>query len=48
MSLHLWTESDVPPTDDEFEGTIFSSGPLFPVAGAADAIGHYLVVVQGS
>ena len=36
------------PTDDEFEGTIFSSGPLFPVAGAADAIGHYLVVVQGT
>jgi len=38
----------VAPTDDEFEGTIFSSGPLFPVAGAADAIGHYLVVVQGT
>ena len=36
------------PTDDEFEGTIFSSGPLFPVAGAADAVGHYLVVVQGA
>ena len=30
------------PLDDEFEGTIFSAGPLFPVAGAADDIGHYL------
>jgi serine phosphatase RsbU (regulator of sigma subunit) len=38
----------VPPPDDEFEGTIFSAGPLFPVAGAADDIGHYLVVVEGT
>jgi serine phosphatase RsbU (regulator of sigma subunit) len=38
----------VPPADDEFQGTIFSAGPLFPVAGAADDIGHYLVVVEGS
>ena len=48
MSLVLITESNVPPSDDEFEGTIFSAGPLFPVAGAADAMGHYLVVVQGA
>ena len=34
--------------NDEFEGTIFSAGPLFPVAGANDDIGHYLVVVEGS
>jgi serine phosphatase RsbU (regulator of sigma subunit) len=46
MSLTL--RSDVSPIDDEFEGTIFSAGPLFPVAGAADDIGHYLVVVEGS
>ena len=36
------------PPNDEFEGTIFSAGPLFPVAGANDDIGHYLVVVEGS
>jgi len=38
----------VPPPDDEFEGTVFRAGPLFPAAGAADDIGHYLVVVEGS
>ena len=38
----------MPPSDDKFDGTIFSSGPLFPVAGAADAMGHYLVVVRGA
>jgi serine phosphatase RsbU (regulator of sigma subunit) len=38
----------VPPIDDEFEGTVFRAGPLFPVAGADDDIGHYLVVVEGS
>ena len=46
--MSLPTRSDVPPIDDEFEGTIFFAGPLFPVAGAADDIGHYLVVVEGS
>jgi serine phosphatase RsbU (regulator of sigma subunit) len=46
MSLH--PRSDVPPIDDEFEGTVFRAGPLFPVAGVSDDIAHYLVVVEGS
>jgi len=46
MSLH--PRSDVSPIDDEFEGTVFRAGPLFPVAGVSDDIAHYLVVVEGS
>jgi serine phosphatase RsbU (regulator of sigma subunit) len=46
--MSLLPRSDVPPIDDEFEGTVFRAGPLFPVAGADDDIGHYLVVVEGS
>ncbi len=46
--LSLPLRSHVPLKDDEFEGTIFSAGPLFPKAGADDDIGHYLVVVEGS